>query len=96
MKTTLTEQDKETYNRIIADGSMDDMFEFGNAVGRVNALREIVHEQKKLTDGFIHPTDCTECRKFKNNMTNTGKEHVNTLHEEIIDDIIQECKEELR
>ena len=25
-----------------------------------------------------------EGRKFKNNMTNTGKEHVNTLHEEIV------------
>ena len=66
MKTTLTEQDKATYNRILVNGSMDDMFEFGNAVGRVNALREIVHDQQKLTDGFSHPTDCTEC---KNNIT---------------------------
>ena len=63
MKTTLTEQDKETYNRIIADGSMDDMFEFGNAVGRVNALKEILHDQQKLTDGFGHPSDCEECKK---------------------------------
>ena len=73
MKTTLTEQDKETYNRIIADGSMDDMFEFGNAVGRVNALREIVHEQKKLTDGFIHPTDCEECKKNVHSTADTIK-----------------------
>ena len=73
MKTTLTEQDKETYNRIIADGSMDDMFEFGNAVGRVNALKEILHDQQKLTDGFSHPTDCEECKKNVHSTADTIK-----------------------
>ena len=66
MKPNLSKEDRATYSRIVSVGTMRAMFDFGYAIGRVNALREIVHEQKKLTDGFIHPTDCTEC---KNNIT---------------------------
>ena len=63
MKPNLSNEDRATYSRIVSVGTMRDMFDFGYACGRVDVLKEMAHDQQKLTDGFSHPADCEECRK---------------------------------
>ena len=63
MKPTLSKEDRAIYGRIATKGTMSDMFDFGYVCGRVSVLKEMMHDQQKLTDGFSHPTDCEECKK---------------------------------
>ena len=47
-KPQLTESERETYMRIVKFGTMDDMFEFANAIGR----ERLAKEQMELLKGI--------------------------------------------
>ena len=39
------------------------------ALGRQSILDEFSHDQKKLLDGFSHPTDCKMCLALQSKLT---------------------------
>ena len=63
MKPNLSKEESEQYITVVTKGNKDDMFDFGYALGRESVLKEMAHDQQIFTDGFSHPTDCTECKK---------------------------------
>ena len=73
MKPNLSKEDRAVYGRIVSRGTMRAMFDFGYAIGRESILKEMMHDQQKLTDGFSHPTDCEECKKNVHSTADTIK-----------------------
>jgi len=61
MKNKLTPEEQDVYNMIKQSGSMDDVFDIAFAMGAERVAKEIMHDQKKLLDGFGHPKDCEQC-----------------------------------
>lgn len=62
-KPTLTKEESDIYITVVKNGTIDDMFDFGYAIGRARLAEEMLHDQQKMLDGFGHPKDCAVCER---------------------------------
>ena len=70
-KPTLTKEESDLYIKIVTKGNFDDMFDFAYQCGRVDVLKEMVHDQqKKCIDGGAYRGDdgylvltCKHCHR---------------------------------
>jgi len=58
----LSKEDKETYDRLVKYSDFNNLFIFAFSLGKIDILKEQMHDQQKLLDGFSHPKDCELCK----------------------------------
>jgi hypothetical protein len=83
-KPELTNEESETYLKIVSYGNMDDMFEFGYLVGRERCVGEqIAITEERLKTFYHNKEDCPHKEK---------SEEYNTWFDEDNEQYCPECK----